>query len=76
MYLHAERCARKDQEMNLTEKDVLELRGLLADLTDLTIWMTGSADFGPEGQAHIGWVKGKPALDRALAYLGKLDDNA
>jgi hypothetical protein len=46
-----------------------EARRLLADLAELTIWMTGSADFGPEGQAHVGWVKGKPALDRALVYL-------
>jgi hypothetical protein len=49
----------------------LELRTLLTDLVDLTIWMTGSADFGPEGEAHAGWVKGKPALDRALAYLAE-----
>ena len=46
-------------------------RRLLADLAELTIWMTGSADFGPEGQAFVGWVKGKPALDRALAYLAE-----
>ena len=41
----------------------------LADLVELTIFMSGSADFGPEGQAHEGWRRLKPALDRALAYL-------
>jgi hypothetical protein len=51
-----------------------DARKLLADLADLTIWMTGSADFGPEGQAHEGWVKGKPALDRALAFLAETDE--
>ena len=53
------------------ELELRDLRALLADLADLTIWMSGSADFGPEGQAHVGWVKGKPALDRALAYLAE-----
>jgi hypothetical protein len=54
---------------DVPEADADEARRLLADLADLTVWMTGSADFGPEGQAHAGWVKGRPALNRALAYL-------
>lgn len=53
--------------------EVDRLRRLLADLADLTIWMLGSADFGPKGQAYTGWVKGRPALDRALAYLTEAD---
>jgi hypothetical protein len=50
-------------------------RKILSDLVELTLWMTGSADFGPEGQAHAGWLKGKPALDRALLLLAAADVN-
>lgn len=64
------------QLLNLTnamresaEQELGEVRKLLSDLAELTIWMTGSADFGPGGQAHEGWVRLKPALDRALAYF-------
>jgi hypothetical protein len=44
--------------MRPCEKDVAELR-------DALIWCSGSADFGPGGKAHKGWVKKcRPLLDR------------
>lgn len=47
----------------------LELRGIMGDLAQLVIWMSGSADFGVGGVAHEGWLKLKSALDRALKIL-------
>lgn len=40
---------------------------LVGELTDLVVWMSGSADFAPEGQAGQAWKeKGLPLLKRAL----------
>ena len=41
------------------------LREAMSDLQ----WMSGSADFSPEGQAHVGWVKVRENLDRYNALL-------
>jgi hypothetical protein len=44
---------------------------LLAELVDLVIWMSGSSDFGREGQAGKHWAKkGLPLLTRALKAVG------
>jgi hypothetical protein len=39
------------------EKRVEELEAALLEAEGAIEWMSGSADFGPEGQAHDGWIK-------------------
>jgi hypothetical protein len=43
------------------------LRELARELHGAVIWMSGSADFGPTGQAADGWEKLQPLLARAKA---------
>jgi hypothetical protein len=45
--------------------------GHVSELLDAAQWMTGSNDFSPEGQAHRGWLKFRPALERARAFLAQ-----
>lgn len=45
------------------------LRDALESIVDIIFWMSGSNDFGPEGQAHKGWVASQPALAKARAAL-------
>jgi hypothetical protein len=68
---------------------IAELEHALGDALDVAIWMSGSPSFGPQGEAHEGWVKMRdeklyPALevaqrggDHSLAarpdYMGKLE---
>lgn len=46
-----------------------EARAHLAEMVDTVIWMSGSSDFSPEGQAHEGWAKARPKLSAALDWL-------
>lgn len=39
-------------------------------LVELVIWMTGSADFAPEGVAAKGWAMQRHVLDDAIRWLG------
>ena len=39
-----------------------ELLVALEEAIDTIIWMSGSADFGSEGQAHEGWMKARAKL--------------
>ena len=34
----------------------------LRDALDIVLWMSGSADFSPDGQAYDGWVKSQVRL--------------
>lgn len=42
----------------------------LDEMIETVIWMSGSADFGPEGQAHEGWIKAREKLNAAMAFVG------
>jgi hypothetical protein len=48
-----------------------EAEKALRDVLDVAIWMSGSPSFGPEGEAHEGWVKARPKLDAAAAFLAE-----
>jgi hypothetical protein len=51
-------------------RDVDTLEAALAAAVAALEWATGSADFSPEGFAHVGWMKvGWPALEGARAAL-------
>src|SRR5271170_5977006 len=54
------------EEFVNTRAEVTQLRESLAQLTNVTIWMTGSADFGEGGKAHQGYLKMRHVIDRAL----------
>lgn len=61
-----DRKGTRQTELNLAG-DVLALAALADKLLDAVIWMSGSRDFAPEGEAHEGWIKVregtvKPAL--------------
>jgi len=48
----------------------------LQEMTDGVFWMSGSADFGPEGQAYQGWLKFRPKIDIALKALSENKEQA
>ena len=58
---------------SLEERDSLEARlqqaeEALRDAIDVAVWMSGSPSFGPDGEAHEGWVnKMRPKLEKAMA---------
>lgn len=53
------------QDRIITLRDrITELEAEVARLKDALIWCSGSADFGPGGQAAVGWNKVcRPLLD-------------
>lgn len=58
------------EEILRLRKENAVLRGHVGDLTELAVWMSGSDDFSsPHGIASVGWVKMKPALEKALAWM-------
>ena len=59
---YTSRC--QDQESECTV-----LYRALEAARELYLWMTGSADFGPEGQAWEGWLKFQPTRDMVDAAL-------
>jgi hypothetical protein len=59
-----------EKEVALKERDN-DMVELLNIALDNLIWCSGSADFGPEGQAHEGWKKGpQKTIEKLLAFLG------
>ena len=42
---------------------------IIEELIDTIQWMSGSADFGPEGMAREGWVIAREKLDNAISYV-------
>ena len=48
------------------EPDVDQLRHHLNEMIETVQWMSGSADFGPDGQAHEGWLKAREKLKAAM----------
>jgi hypothetical protein len=53
----------------LIEVATREYRTALDDALGDIEWMSGSADFGPEGQVHEGWLKVRARLNEARAAL-------
>lgn len=43
----------------------------LKEMTDMVIWMSGSPDFGPDGQAHEGWLRNRDKVNKALDAIAK-----
>ena len=72
--LEAARSVRAERDEARAESAALRARcealaeALREAMSDLQ-WMSGSADFSPEGQAHVGWVKVRENLDRYNALL-------
>lgn len=49
-----------------------EAEAHLLALVDSMIWMSGSESFGPDGEAHEGWVNvARPRLFAAMEYLNE-----
>lgn len=46
------------------------INALDESLNDI-VWMSGSSDFAPEGQAHQGWVKARERLAANMSLLPK-----
>jgi hypothetical protein len=51
----------------IEEAELGRLKKLLSQAADIIIWMSGSADFGPGGQAHAGWIKNRATLNAIMA---------
>jgi len=72
--LEAARSVRAERDEARAESAALRARcealaeALREAMSDLQ-WMSGSADFSPEGQAHVGWVKVRENLDRYISLL-------
>lgn len=49
--------------------EVERLREALEEAISDIYWMSAASDFGPDGQAHNGWVKVREKTDRARALL-------
>lgn len=46
------------------------LKALLAEAIEALIWCSGSADYGPGGQAHEGWKRGPAVvIEKSKAVL-------
>lgn len=56
--------------LEAAEADARQLRAALEKACDVAVWMSGSADFGPEGVAFEGWVGGM--RDRLFEALDTL----
>jgi hypothetical protein len=57
------------------EKEVDKLAKALYDAEEFYQWCSGSADFGPEGQAHVGYLKFRDTMrshSEALGLANKL----
>jgi len=46
---------------------------LLKEMIDTVIWMSGSSDFSPEGQAWEGWVEAREKLSEAFEYVNSVE---
>ena len=53
------------------DSQIDELRLSLEAMLDTVRWMSGSNDFGPEGQAWEGWQKVQPDIDKAQEIARK-----
>ena len=51
------------------EKENKRLREALEEILETVYWMSGSTDFSPGGQAHKGWVKAQPKIEKARRAL-------
>ena len=51
------------------EAENKRLREALEEMLETVYWMSGSSDFSPEGQAHAGWVKVQPKIEKARQAL-------
>lgn len=40
----------------------------LGELIDAVQWMSGASDFGPDGNAHEGWIKTRAKLKEAMKF--------
>lgn len=66
--------AREDDDLETVKTEYLRvqdenkrLEGDIDELLEALVWCSGSADFGPGGYAHKGWVKEcRPLLDRLI----------
>ena len=62
----------RDATIDKLKTEVSKLKSALWDACGTIEWMSGSPDFGPEGKAHVGWVKAQPDINRyhSLAVQG------
>jgi hypothetical protein len=58
-----ETSARTEDAVDDRSRYVEELRQALRDALDAIVWMSGSPSFGPDGEAHEGWVKVRDQMD-------------
>jgi hypothetical protein len=67
------RIAEMEAERETLKSQVSRLKSALWDACGTIEWMSGSPDFGPEGKAHVGWVKAQPDINRyhTLAVSGE-----
>jgi hypothetical protein len=54
----------------MSKKDLVEACVAAIEIIN---WMSGSADFGPGGQAHTGWIKAQPAIADIRAAIAKAE---
>lgn len=77
-HVHCERCLKTGKvELGIRHKDrdLTLFVSCLRRALDNLIWCSGSPDFGPEGQAHEGWVKGpQETIGRLTVLLQNLGE--
>lgn len=65
-FLRAEgRLPTESGDADPLRRDATALLGLLNNAMEDIYWMSAASDFGPEGQAHEGWVKVRNRTKRA-----------
>jgi hypothetical protein len=58
------RITEMEIERDNLKSEVSRLKSALWDACGTIEWMSGSPDFGPEGKAHVGWVKAQFDINR------------
>jgi hypothetical protein len=51
-------------------EEIRQLREGLHEALDIIVWMSGSSDFSPEGEAYEGWKKARDKLDDLFTLAG------
>jgi len=54
-------------------RESVRLRNAVSQATRDIIWMSGSNDFSPKGQAHEGWIKVRERLGNLTALCKELE---